>query len=136
MVPVVKDTYPWYAAADLFVLPSDLESLPRSVLEAMAFEVPVAAARAFGLPELIDDGHTGYLCEPRDLVALSRMLERVLGQAPEARRRVGRAGARLVAERHDSAAYADAYGGLMRALVRDPRALPGDVPPLSHAPSA
>lgn len=134
VVPVVADTYPWYAVADLFALPSDLESLPRSVLEAMAFEVPVAAARAFGLPELIEDGRSGYLCEPRDLVALSKMLERVLAQTPEARRRVGRAGARLVAERHDSAAYADAYGRLMRALVHNPQVLPGDAlvaPPLS-----
>ena len=81
VVPVVKDTYQWYAVADLFVLPSDLESLPRSVLEAMAFGVPVAAARAFGLPELIDDGRTGYLCEPRDLVALSEMLEQGLTMA-------------------------------------------------------
>lgn len=135
VVPVVKDTYQWYAASDLFVLPSDLESLPRSVLEAMAFEVPVAAARSYGIPELIEDGRTGYLCEPRDLGPLSDMLERVLDQTPTARRTVGRAGARLVEQRHDSAAYAATYGRLMQALVEDPHVLPGDVPPPPEAPA-
>ena len=63
---MVLDTYPWYRAADLLVSASDIESLPRSVLEAMCFRVPVLATSIFGLPELISDGETGFLFEPGD----------------------------------------------------------------------
>ncbi len=54
VLPVTRDTTPWYALADLMVCASDLESLPRSVLEAMWWETPVVATAIFGLPELIE----------------------------------------------------------------------------------
>jgi glycosyltransferase involved in cell wall biosynthesis len=127
VVKTVKDTYEWYGVADVFCCPSDLESLPRSILEAMAFDVPVAAASAFGLPELIEDGRTGYLGEPRDLSSLQNLLGRVLGRPRQVRRDVGIAGGRVVAERHDSRGYAEAYGVLVRGLVEDPIALPGAI---------
>jgi N-acetyl-alpha-D-glucosaminyl L-malate synthase BshA len=61
------DLVPWLSAADLFLLPSEQESFGLAALEAMACEVPVVASRVGGLPEIIDDGTTGYLCEPDDL---------------------------------------------------------------------
>jgi glycosyltransferase involved in cell wall biosynthesis len=127
VVAFVDDPYEWYGVADLFVCPSDLESLPRTVLEAMAFELPVAAVRSFGLPELIEDGRTGYLAEPSDLGALRDLLLRVLAEPDGARREVGRASARMLRQRHDSAEYAAAYARLLRALAEDPRVLPADV---------
>lgn len=127
ILPIVPDTYDWYGLSDVFVCASDLESLPRSVLEAMAFDLPVAATSVFGLAELIDDGRTGYLCEPRDVGALARLLDRVLSMAPADRRAVGRAGGRLVRERHDSGGYARTYSRLFRALMDDPLALPREI---------
>lgn len=124
IVPVLADIYPWYLASDVFVCSSDLESLPRTVLEAMAFELGVASTRVFGLGELLEDGRTGYLCEPGDVGALARMLERVLGTPVSERQAVARAGARLVRERHDSSHYAAAYGRLFRALAADPDVFP------------
>ena len=59
------------AVADVLVCASDLESLPRVVLEGMAFETPVLATDVFGLRELIEDGKTGYLCEARDVASLA-----------------------------------------------------------------
>jgi len=125
--PVVPEPYEWYASADLFVCPSDVESLPRCVLEAMAFEVPVLATEVFGLPELINDGETGYLCRPCDLGALTLALERVLSEPAEKRRRVARNGAALVRRRHDSRGYADVYLRLMRGLIQNPGATPGEL---------
>jgi N-acetyl-alpha-D-glucosaminyl L-malate synthase BshA len=61
------DLVPWLSAADLFLLPSEQESFGLAALEAMACEVPVVASRVGGLPEIIVDGTTGYLCEPDDL---------------------------------------------------------------------
>jgi sulfoquinovosyltransferase len=53
-----------FASADVFVFPSDSETLGFVVLEAMASGLAVVAARAGGVPSLIDDNRTGYLCAP------------------------------------------------------------------------
>jgi glycosyltransferase involved in cell wall biosynthesis len=125
--PVVPDPYEWYASADLLVCPSDVESLPRCVLEAMAFEVPVLATEVFGVPELIKDGENGYLCRPCDLAALTLALERVLSEPAEKRRWVARNGAALVRTRHDSGGYADVYLKLMRGLIQNSSATPKEL---------
>jgi glycosyltransferase involved in cell wall biosynthesis len=125
--PVVTDAYAWYLMADALVSASDVESLPRSVLEAMAFEVPVLAASVYGLPELIDDGVNGLLCEPRDIDALVRGLRRLLLLTAEQRATLGTAGAKLVRERHDASIYTGVYRVLLRGLLADPSASPHDL---------
>jgi D-inositol-3-phosphate glycosyltransferase len=127
IVPMTPDINLWYRAADALVCASDLESLPRTVLESMAFSVPVIATRVFGLPELIDDRVTGYLFEPRDIGELVRVLNRFLSFTVEEREAVGAAGAKLVRERHDSHGYADAYHRLLRSLIEDPSRLPSQI---------
>lgn len=59
-------------AADLFVLPSFTEGLPRSLIEAMARGLPCLASRAGGIPELLADE---YLFPPKDSVALAKAIE-------------------------------------------------------------
>src|SRR5262249_18048231 len=110
-----------------FVCASDIESLPRTVLEAMSFSVPVIATRVFGLPELIDDGRTGYLCEPCDIHAMETVLNRFLTALPEERRAVGASGASLVRERHDSRNYGEVYARILRALIDDPQRTPAEI---------
>ena len=53
---------PLLSASDLFLMPSVQESFGLAALEAMACEVPVVASRIGGLPDLIEDGVTGFLC--------------------------------------------------------------------------
>lgn len=55
--------------ADLFLLPSDLESFGLAALEAMACEVPVIATNVGGPPEVVTHGVDGYLIAPRDVAA-------------------------------------------------------------------
>jgi D-inositol-3-phosphate glycosyltransferase len=105
VLPMTPDVQPWFGIADLLVCASDVESLPRTVLEAMAWEMPVVATRIFGLPELIEEGETGWLCEPRDLAALEGALARALACSPEDRLRIGRASRALVERRHSLEAY-------------------------------
>jgi glycosyltransferase involved in cell wall biosynthesis len=57
--------------ADLMVLPSHTEGLPNAALEALTMEVPVLATRVGGTPEVIADGETGRLVEPRAPEALA-----------------------------------------------------------------
>jgi len=58
---------PLLSIADVFLLPSVQESFGLAALEAMACSVPVVASRIGGLPEVIEDGVTGFLHPPDDL---------------------------------------------------------------------
>ena len=62
---------PLLSAADVFLLPSALESFGLAALEAMACEVPVVASRVGGLPEVIEHGVSGYLHPPSDIEAMA-----------------------------------------------------------------
>jgi glycosyltransferase involved in cell wall biosynthesis len=83
------------AGADVFVLASDSEGLPMSVLEAMAAGLPVVASAVGGVPELVRDGETGFLVPPRDSAALAGALERTVSD-PALRDRLGEAARRRV----------------------------------------
>ena len=86
------------AALDVAVLPSYREAQGLSILEAMALSRPVVASAVGGIPEMIDDGRTGLLVQPRDPAALAGALTRLLRDPLEAQR-IGRAGHDLVHER-------------------------------------
>jgi N-acetyl-alpha-D-glucosaminyl L-malate synthase BshA len=68
---------PLLSAADVFLLPSAQESFGLAALEAMACEVPVAASRVGGLPEIVD-ASVGGLFEPADPAALARTVVELL----------------------------------------------------------
>jgi glycosyltransferase involved in cell wall biosynthesis len=131
--PVTDDPYSWHAVADLLVCASDIESLPRVILEAMAFGTPVLSTRVYGVPELIEDGRTGYLCEMRDTAALAAALDRVLGAAPDELASVARAASERVRKRHDPERYAARLAGLLTDLATE-RGSQGD--PLARASAA
>ena len=58
------------AASDVFVLPSYVEGIPVSAMEAMAIGVPVIATNIAGTSELVESGVTGLLVRPSDTLAL------------------------------------------------------------------
>jgi len=86
-------------ALDLFVLPSLEESLPLSILEAMAAGLPVVATAVSGIPEVVRQNETGMLVPPRDSNALADAIIALLAD-PERRRRFGQAGQRVVRACH------------------------------------
>lgn len=61
-----------FAAADLFLLPSEKESFGLVALEAMSCGVPVIGSRAGGIPEVVVDGQTGFLSEVGDTEKMAR----------------------------------------------------------------
>jgi glycosyltransferase involved in cell wall biosynthesis len=83
--------------ADVVVLPSLVEGLPLTVLEAMAARVPVVATAIGGTDEAVVDGMTGVLVPPGDAAALANAVERLLSN-PQLARRLSEAGAARIAE--------------------------------------
>lgn len=81
-----------YASGDIFITPSETETLGFVVLEAMASGIPVVCARAGGIPDIVNqDGVTGFLYTPGDVDDCVEKLK-VLLDSPDLRDRVGRAG--------------------------------------------
>ena len=71
--------------ADLFLLPSELESFGLAALEAMACEVPVIATNAGGVPEVVEHGVDGYLVEPGDVTSAAQYAIEILSRADRGR---------------------------------------------------
>ena len=86
-----------YRAADIFALPcrvsadGDRDGLPNVLLEAQSQKLACISTRVSGIPELIEDGVTGLLVEPRATTALANALSRLIAD-PALRRRLGDAG--------------------------------------------
>ncbi|MEX0935262.1 MAG: N-acetyl-alpha-D-glucosaminyl L-malate synthase BshA [Gemmatimonadota bacterium] len=70
------------ACADLFLLPSESESFGLAALEAMSCGAPVVASDVGGLPELVENGRSGYLLPVGDVEAMADAAADVLG-SPE-----------------------------------------------------
>ena len=71
------DMRPWYAAMDLFVLPSYREGIPRACMEAAAMMRPIVASDTRGCREVVLDGDTGLLVPPHDIARMVEAIERL-----------------------------------------------------------
>lgn len=81
-----------YASGDIFITPSESETLGFVVLEAMASGIPVVCARAGGIPDIVNqNGVTGYLYTPGDVEDCVGKLKALI-ESPDLRERIGRAG--------------------------------------------
>jgi glycosyltransferase involved in cell wall biosynthesis len=96
-----EDVRLWWRAADIAACPSESESLPASVLEAMAAGVPVLGSRVGDIPDFIKDGVSGWLCEPCNLASLTTSLAHAAEASVERRRRMGRTAARTLAKQYN-----------------------------------
>jgi len=74
----VQDTAPYYAAADVVILPSHREGLPTVILEAQASGKPVIGACATGIVDVVADGETGLLFPIGDVPALAEAIAKII----------------------------------------------------------
>jgi glycosyltransferase involved in cell wall biosynthesis len=119
-----------FRGAALYVHPSELEGLPMSVLECMAYGVPPILSDIPPHRELVD-GLADYdmLFPPRDPEALAERMARALAD-PERMRRLGDAARARVRREHDWGAVADRTEGVLRDAVvhwQQPTAIPARV---------
>lgn len=102
--------------ADLFLLPSETESFGLAALEAMACGVPPVATDAGGLPEVVEDGVSGFLCPVGDVDGMARAAQKLLGD-PRLRRRMASAARARAVERFDRSIWVAAYESVYRELL-------------------
>lgn len=116
-------------AMDVFVLSSDWEGNPLSVMEAMASALPIVSTAAGSVPNMLEHGRDGFIVPIGDATAFSDRINALLRDA-EARRLLGASAGQRAKEKYDVSAMVRAYEEMYQQLVE--RSAPmkvGEVPP-------
>jgi glycosyltransferase involved in cell wall biosynthesis len=108
------------SALDVLVMSSTTEGLPLVVLEAMATGLPVVSTAVGGIPDVVEDGVTGFLYPTGDKAALTKALVRLFG-AQDLGRRLGVAGRRVVEASHSLEHMAGSYQALYENVIASNR---------------
>lgn len=66
--------YDLLESADIFLLPSYNEGMPISILEAMSYSMPIISTRIAGIPDLVNNGKNGFLCNPGQVDEISKII--------------------------------------------------------------
>jgi glycosyltransferase involved in cell wall biosynthesis len=110
---------------DIFVLSSLTEGLPLSLLEAMAFSLPVVASAVGGVPEVIEHGVSGLLVAPGNATELAHGIAYLLdnpGRAGE----MGKKAHQRVVQHFDASKMVEQTAYLYYNLLREKGALPNE----------
>lgn len=107
---------PWlYSALDSFVMPSRVEALGYTAMEAMACERPVAAFDATGIQDLVDHGYNGYLAKPYQPADLAQGIKQILKHA----RTWGKNARSKIVAKYRSSKVAKEYFKVYKEAIRD-----------------
>ena len=131
----VDDVKPFYAAADVFVLPTLYDPLPNACLEAMACGLPTITSTGSGAAELISNGVEGFVVDALDTPAIADAIGAALDSAMTDNQ-MGLNAAKRVAgltPRNMAAAYVALYRELLgRPALSAAQSSPLSPPPLGH----
>ena len=114
------------SALNVFLLTSDNEANPVSILEALSVQVPVVAPNVGSIRETVQDGVTGFLVPPSEAEPMVRRVLQVLGD-PALARNLGAAGRRLVERDWSLERMVSGYERLIVDLYRRRQGPPGRV---------
>jgi glycosyltransferase involved in cell wall biosynthesis len=104
-------------AADGFVMSSVWEGTPNALMEALLAGVPAVGTAVGGIPELIQDGVSGFLVPPSAPDAIAAAMGRLMALSAEDRRRMGAAGRTYVAGSYRLDEVVDRWEGLFLELL-------------------
>ncbi len=110
-----------FLQADVFVLPSYSEGMPQSLLEAMAYGLPVVVSNVGGIPEVVRDGQEGLMIKPGDIDELCRALKQLI-ESVECRQRMGAAARHRMAAHHTVEIYLRQLQELYDSVLTAPAA--------------
>ena len=106
----------------VMVLPSFAEGLPVVIMEAMGLGRPVITTYVAGIPELVEDGRSGWVLTPGDTAALREALRAAVKTSTPELNEMGRVGIERVAEQHDSRKEGAKIAGLFKRYSGRPEA--------------
>jgi len=98
----------FYQASDLYIHAAKAEAFGKAIIEAMACGASVVATAVGGIPELIDDGKTGFLVDHSDARHMGELVQRLLGD-DELRVRTSQVAMSYARERFDLSRQVDAF---------------------------
>ena len=97
---LTRDVQSYLSIMDVFLITSLWEGLPRTVLQAMAMGIPVVAYKSGGIPEVVNDGISGYLCNQGDTDEMTKKTILLL-KNPIMREEMGRKGRSMISNEFD-----------------------------------
>lgn len=106
-----------YSCADMIVVPSPVENLPNTLLEAMACGVPAVAFDTGGMADAVREGVTGHLVRSGDTAALAAAIRQLLGGNGEQRARMGDESRRLIEREFSSEIQAERFAALYCEII-------------------
>ncbi len=113
-----QDVDELYPLMDVFVLPTHMEGLGASILEASAFEKPVIATNTGGCPETINDGKTGMLFPLKNVQKLAEAIMFML-ENPQKARHMGVEGRKKVIREFSNAIVLSRLGEAYRQIISE-----------------
>src|SRR6266516_3330401 len=112
-----NDLAPLYRLADVFAIPSEAELQSLATMQAMACGLPVVAANAYALPELVHHEVNGFLFQRGNAAEMALYLDRLVGDAA-LRKQMGANSLEIIA-RHDRTLVLDQWEALYRRLSNE-----------------
>jgi L-malate glycosyltransferase len=112
----------YLGVADVSLLPSEMESFGLAALEAQACEVPVVASRVGGIPEVINDGETGFMSDVGDTEKMSDDVLKLLND-DELRQSFGKRGRELAVSRYSSEKIIPQYIAFYEKILQNAKSV-------------
>ncbi|MCR9289961.1 MAG: glycosyltransferase [Bacteroidetes bacterium] len=112
-----KDIRGYIKQADVVVLPSYREGVPRAILEAMSMEKPIITTDVAGCNDTVEEGENGFIVPPKDSVALARAMIQMYLQSAEELEIMGKKSRQYVLERFDDKIITKSYLKLLREVL-------------------
>ena len=103
-------------SSDVFLLPSRNEGLPVSIIEAMAYSLPVIASSVGGIPEMIQNGHSGYVLKDNTPEVLAECMLNLI-QSPSLREWMGKNGKEIFERKYDSKVVKNDLAIMYKGLI-------------------
>ena len=103
--------------SEIFVLPSRGEGLPMSILDAMAYGMPVIASNVGGIPEAIQEGENGYLVPAGDELSLADMIGKMIDEGREGRYIMGLRNKKKVLKLFSSKKMVNSYLDIYKKVI-------------------
>jgi glycosyltransferase involved in cell wall biosynthesis len=105
-----------YRSADALLFPTRLEGFGYAAVEAMACALPVVATNSSSIPEIVQHGQTGHLCQQDDVAGFVSAV-RALAADPQMWKRMGDAGRRRAVEHFQIDKMVSAYINVCEQLL-------------------